>query len=383
MIRAVLALSLLLCAMGPSAAAPAPVPATPAPPAAADQKWLFSDDKALLVPARVALPRRAGNAAAFRHDELSEEGQWIDNVLRYRSEDEEVGASVYLYYTGLAHSGLAAIAADHFAHGGTQSPVAARESRIVDAGKFPRSAIRVDFPDSNGRASGMAVIKAGRWIIRILASAPSARRGEAEATLTALLRGIEIGPASPVHEAAPIKVKDCAPGRGSISAKPLPDPAPEQLAAYGFLATFDGGGIEAVNERGERDDLPSRIPPELCLSSVSGGMPILRAEPGPPLSVDGRTMLVALVNDGGTILEVVHVENLHRYQLLYHAVGLTYVLGSFDGVPSDSQIVGILSYGNSAAARVRVPVTFRPGRGPAMSLPSLRSAPPAQPLPTT
>jgi hypothetical protein len=346
----------------------------------AAQQWLFSADQALLVPARVALPRRAGNAAAFRHDELSLEGESVDNVLRYRSDDEEVRAAVYLYYAGLAHSGLAAIAADHFANGGPQSPVTTRASRVVDAGKFPRAAIRLDFPDSNGRTSSMAVIKAGRWIIRMLVSAPAARRAEADATLEALLRGVEIGPASPVHEAAPIKVRDCAPGLGSVAAKPLPDPPPEQLAAYGILATFDGGGIEAVNERGERDDLPSRVPAELCLSSVSGGMPILRAEPGSPLSVDGRTMLIALVNDGGTILEVVHVENFHRYQLLYHAVGLTYVLGSFDGVPSDSQIVGILSYGNSAAARVRVPVTFRPGKGPAMQLPHL---PPRPPVPDT
>jgi hypothetical protein len=202
--------------------------------------------------------------------------------------------------------------------------------------------------------------------------------------MSALLHGVQFGRANPVLKASALTLADCA-GEGSREdARLLPDPKPADLAAHAFLAVLDGGGNIASNERRERADLPSRIPAQLCVSSspqIAGRtVPILRGAAGEPLSVDGRTRLLAVIGDAGTTLEVVQAENLGRYQVLFHQVGSTMVLGGYDAVPSDRQIAELLENPKGEAARVRVPVTFSPDGQPQMHLPSL---PDGAPQPTT
>jgi hypothetical protein len=55
--------------------------------------------------------------------------------------------------------------------------------------------------------------------------------------------------------------------------------------------------------------------------------------------------------------------------MLYHEIGLTAVLGNYDGVPSDRQIGSLLENPGTDAGRVRVPVRLRPDRGPEIHLP--------------
>lgn len=170
---------------------------------------------------------------------------------------------------------------------------------------------------------------------------------------------------------------DCPAGTGQQDARLLPDPAGAEIAAHAFLATFDGAGIIAT-EAGRRNDLPSRVPTELCLSSrnrVRGGpVPILRGADGPPLSIHGRTRLVALISDSGMWLEVVHAPILRRYLMLYHQVGSTVLLGGYNAVPSDRQIADLLNNPQSEAGRIRASVSLRP-EGPAMHLPNVQPEP--------
>jgi hypothetical protein len=376
MIRYLLPLAFLLCAgAAPAQQASPPAAAPPSSPAPQSEQWLISDKHAAFLPARTAFPLRAGTLSAIRHHEFSNDGEGIDNAIQYGSPDGEVTGTVYLYYPGLPHSGLAAYATDRAIRHSSETPVEARGSRVVGAGKVPGVAIRLDYGNyRNGHASSAAFIKAGRWIIKVRVSGPEARRAEVETAFSALLDGIMFGRANPAHKAAPLKVSECAPDSGKRPARLLPDPPAADLAAAGLLATFDGGGIEATDEKGERQDLPSRVPEELCVSSIvqrpGGPVSILRGDEGPPLSVDGRTMLVAVITDSGMLLEVVHAANLGRYYLLFHQIGATFLLGGFDDVPSDAQIAEILENPDAEAARPRVPVTLRPGRGPAMHLPA-------------
>jgi hypothetical protein len=175
-----------------------------------------------------------------------------------------------------------------------------------------------------------------------------------------------------------VTVTPCPAGAGQAAARALPDPPGAEIAAHGFLATFDGGGTLATEQsNGARHDLPPRVPDRLCQASLSVGndrLPLLRGEAGEALSVDGRTMLVVMIADNGTALEVVHAPNLHRYLVLYHELGMTDLLGGYDGVPSDAQLAGILGGSQNEATRIRVPVRFRPNRGPEMSLPPVPEA---------
>ena len=381
MIRLLLA-TLLIAGAGTVSAQP---PASP-PASEETRVWLQSDTSVALVPARIAFPRTAGSMRVTQTGEISNQGQGIDNVAQYRSPDGEVIGTAYIYYPGMPHAGLSAYATDQGIRANSPTPVREVRRAVVAAGGVPDAAIRVDYENyRGGYASSAAFIKAGRWIIKLRVSAPGARSAEAEANMTALLNGIRFGAANPARAAAPIEVSACPAGEAQRDAALLPDPPGAEIAAHALLATFDGGGMDATEE-GRLRPLPSRVPGQLCLSSrpTVGRSPvaILRGADGEPLSIDGRTRLIAIISDAGEWLEVVHARNLGRYVMLYHNLGSTLMLGGYDSVPSDRQIEALLSNPQqNDGGRVRVPVTLRPNRGPAMHLPNL--APAQAPAPTT
>ena len=315
---------------------------------------------------------------ASRTQDFSHEGEGIDSGLQYRSSDDAVFATVYLYYPGLPHAGLAAFSTDDFIRTSEPATRILHPIRAVSAGGVDGIAIRVDYANYRGNLASSAVfIKAGRWLVKLRVSGPEARRGEMEDALGVLLRSIEFGAANPPMAPHPLTVSDCPAGAGRTAARLLPDPPGAALAAHGFLATFDGGGNPATAEGGVRRDLPPRIPDQVCLSRVRIGertYAVLRGEAGAALSVDGRTRLLLPLNDAGVTLEVLHAANLGRYLVLYHEIGMTSLMGGYDAVPSDAQITQILAGGSTEANRIRVPVRFRPNRGPEMMLPPMPNA---------
>lgn len=351
---------------------PAPSPA-PAPPSPSAQFWVVSDTQVASVPARIAFPLQAGVVTVRRHQEFSHEGQGIDNALQYQSEDRAVFATVYAYLPGLAHSGLAAFATDHGIR--TESPaVRGGELRIADAGGRTGVALRAEYSGFRGDlVSSAAWIKTGRWIVKFRVSGPAARRADVIAAMDALLRDLQFGAANRPYPAAPVAIADCPPRTDSAPAGLLPQVAQAELAAHGFLATLDGGGIEGTDDdSGEPVILPSRVPERMCRTVVTVGdvrVPILHGEPGESRSVDGRTMLIVSLSDSGAAFELVKADNLGGHVLLHHEIGRTTMLARFDGVPSDAQIVEMMTTPNHPATRITVPVEFRPGTGPRMYLP--------------
>lgn len=342
--------------------------------------WVRSGSQIALVPARTAFPLVAGPISFAGNREFSHEGEGIDAGLHYRSADQQVLGTVYVYLPGLSHSGLAAYATDQGIRVSSQTPVRVTRTSVVAAGNVERSAIRVEYENyRGGLASSAAFIKAGRWTVKIRVSGPQARSADVAASMDALLRGIEFGRANPPHPAMPINVSDCPAGVGQQDARSLPDPAAPEMAAHAMLGTFDGGGIEATDENGARSYLPSRVPQDFCLSSRAAvgtaQIPVLRAAGGPPRSIDGRTRLMAVISDSGTWIEVVHAPNLNRYLILYHQIGSTALLGGYDNVPSDRQIADLLNNPAGDAARIRSSITLRPGQGPQINLPSRNSSP--------
>lgn len=380
MIRLIFAALLMLAPASGTAQQPAEAQAS-----ATAGHWGRSETQILSLRARTAFPIRAGSLTFASTGDFSHPDIGTDSGLQYRSGDGELIGTIYVYLPGLAHTGLAAYATEQAMRAGSDTPVRLARTAVLRAGNAENAAIRTDYENYRGRYfSSAAFIKAGRWMIKIRVSGPSARRSEIEAAVEALLAGVRFGARNPTLSAAPVEVRDCSPDEGARDATLLPDPPGAELGAHGFLALFDGGGNIATNERGERDDLPSRVPRQLCLSSRlqlgQTQVPILRGPDGPPISADGRTRLVALITDNGAWLEVVHAQNLGRYLMLYHQIGATSVLGSYDNVPSDRQIAKLLNNPSSEAGRVRVPVRFWPDRPPEMHLPAL---PAGSPTPAT
>lgn len=374
------ALSLGTAAVAQAPAAPAPAqPATPASPSA--QFWAVSDSQIASIPARIAFPLRAGLVSARRHQEFSHEGEGIDNAIQYNSDDRAIYATVYVYYPGLPHAGLAAFATDHVLRTHPELGGQGGEMRVVDAGGRTGVAIRADYSQYRGdNSSSAAWIKTGRWLIKFRVSGPTSRRADVFAAMDALLRDVQFGAVNRPYPAAPVAVTDCPAGTGATPARMLPDVPAAEVAAHGFLATFDGGGIEGRDESdgGRPTILPSRVPERMCRTLITvndGQVPVLHGEPGERRSVDGRTMLVVTLGDSGTMFELIKADNLGGYVLLHHEVGRTTVLVRFDGVPSDAQIAEMLTTAEHPATRILVPVDLRPNRGPRMYLPGTPNPP--------
>ena len=162
----------------------------------------------------------------------------------------------------------------------------------------------------------------------------------------------------------------------------LADLAAGEKLAEAFLGTFDGAGIEAkVDGTPETTVLPSRVPPAFCRSDgvVVGDsrIPVLRSVDAAPEAVDGRTRLIVILSDSGSMLELVHLPNFKRYVLLHHDIGGTAILSGWDGVPSDAQIAGWFSGADKEATRTRAIVRHSPGKADSIEIAGGPAAPAA------
>ena len=379
---------LLSFALATAPTPPPPKTTTPPPsppashgstPTARREIWIIGDTQVAFTPVPIAFPLKAGILSATNHKEASHEGENLDNVIDYYSSDQSVFGTVYIYQPGLSHAGLAAIAQD-WAIRDNSPNVVGGAIRVVAAGGKEGVALRAtDAGYRDKLASSAAYIKAGRWLVTIRVSGPEPRKAEVEAAMDALLAGIVFGERTRARPAPALTVHDCPQQTDEKPAKMLPDRTDVSLAALGILGAFDGGGMEGTNDdTGEPALLPSRVPTYLCraqLKTKRGRMTLLRAEDGEPVSIDGRTVRAALLSDSGRILEVDHDAKLGGYVLLYHDLGETDLLGTYDSIPSDKQLADILDGVDQDGGRIRVPVRFHADRGPDIILPS--AAPPA------
>jgi hypothetical protein len=343
--------------------------------------WIIGETRIAFTPVPIIFPLKAGVLSATNHKEASHEGENLDNVIDYYSPDQAVFGTVYIYRPGLSHAGLSALAED-WAIRSNGPKVTGGETRVVAAGGKEGVALRASYARyRNDLASSAAYIKAGRWLITVRVSGPETRKADIEAAMDALLAGIRFGDHTPARPAPVLSVRDCPEQVNDKPAKVLPDRKDASIAAVGFLATFDGAGIEAKDDQtGGQTLLPSRVPTDLCraqLKTKAGLMTLLRAKDGEPISIDGRTVRAALLSDSGRIMEVDHNDKLGGYVLLYHDLGETDVLGTYDAIPSDKQLADIIDGFDRDGGRIRVPVRFHADRGPDITLPAMTPTVPA------
>ncbi|HEX4736251.1 MAG TPA: hypothetical protein VH331_01690 [Allosphingosinicella sp.] len=367
----VLGAALALLSTMVSAQAQAPAQQLAAPPAQ-HPIWLVTDKDVGFTPVPIAFPLKAGVLSATRHSEASHAGENIDNMIEYRSADGAVFGTIYIYYPGLPHAGLAALAQDWAIRKNSNTPVIGGDLDLGRAGGVNGVAVRTAYSHYRGNlASAAAYIKQGRWIVTIRVSGPEARKADIDSAMQALLDGIQFGKSEPARIASRMTIRDCGDG-DQHPAKILPDPTDASLAVKGILGTMDGGGIQGKDDQGDPAILPSRVPDELCRASleVKGERyTLLRGADGEPISIDGRSVRLALLSDAGRLLEVDHAPKLGGYILLYHDLGETDVLGTYDSIPSDRQLAAILDGSDHEGGRVHIPVKLRPGHGAEVTLP--------------
>lgn len=382
----------LVLALGASqAAAQAQGPAATPGTYTQDQLWRRSDQRVTFAPAGISFGLRAGPAAFESASEASRPGQGLDNAIQYRSADNEVFATVYVYLPPLAHAGLSAFATDQGLNQISPGTLRTTATRVVDAGGSAGAAIRIDYRGYRGNlASSAAFIKAGRWIVKVRVSGPDRRRAEVESAMAALLDEMRFEGAVRARPAAPLDMRDCpAPPPGQ--ARALPDN--EASFADALLASFDAGGEEPGPPRPGGPRLLARFGPSWCRSTLAmigeARVPILRAVGAAPSGargesvIEARSVAVAIISDSGTLLEVVQSAE-DRFSLLYHRIGTTLVLGAYASTPSDEQIAAVLSGADREAGRARASIAFAAEGGSSITLhelPGLSDKP--APGPTT
>jgi hypothetical protein len=324
--------------------------------------WTRSGDRLVLNAARISFPAQAGTLSVTETKEFSHPGESLDAVAQYRSPDEEVFGTVYVYYPGIAHSGLAALATDEAIRLNSRQPVTVHGSRVISAGGREGIAIRSEYGGYLGRlASSAAFIKAGRWMVKLRVSGPEARKTEVASAISALLEQVRFeGQAGP--RAASLISTPACPSAKARNAKLLPDDGATIAANAIMIGTADAAGREAV-EDGRPVILPSRIGTKWCRVTVKVGdthVPVIRAtdpEAGND-AIEGKSLLFALYSDAGGALEVMRVSNSGKYLLINHQIGATNLLGTFDALPSDRQIAEILDKATDAG-RLRARVLLK------------------------
>jgi hypothetical protein len=127
---------------------------------------------------------------------------------------------------------------------------------------------------------------------------------------------------------------------------------------------MDGAGEEAVDQQGHHlDPLPARLGQRWCQPvtiRIGNSSPrLLRAASPVHDGFGGRTVLLVFVNDAGTTFEQVESSD-HHFALLYHQIGRTAVLGSYDGPLADGQLADIISGADDDGGRFRASAQLLP-----------------------
>jgi hypothetical protein len=340
--------------------------------AKANSPWSVQGERVVFGPARLSVPRRAGTAEHFESAEFSRAGEGVDAGIKFKSADEEVFATVYVYYPSLAHTGVQAIATDQAIRRKADAPaVEALAVAVASAAGKPATAVTADYTHYLGRLfSKAAFIKAGRWMLKIRVSGPEARAAEVEGVMAALLTGLAFEGAAQPRPATPIAAPEC----GWPTTADAKMQAEEDAGLAGaLLATFDAAGEIANNAKpGDQTPLLPRVGRKWCRSTLAvgdGRIAVLHAtdpqDEGDGLG--GKSVLLVLYSDAGGMFEVVRLNKDRKYLLIRHDIAEARVLGAYDAVPSASQILQL--FGNAGEhGRIRALVRLKADGGTAIEL---------------
>jgi hypothetical protein len=348
-----------------AAAAQAPAAVNPAP---SNAFWKVSNDRLTFEPAQLSAPRRAAGAEYFETREFSHQGEGLDSAIKYRSADQKVVATLYVYYPSFSHTGVQAIATDQAIRSPRSPNVRSVGSGVASAGGVRGVAVTADYDHYLGdNRTKAAFIKAGRWMLKLRVTGPESRSAEVAAVMTALLDGLRFEGKVQPSPAAPITAGQCA-----STDRPDAAGAPGGGDAAS-IAMSDAAGEPVVKPaRGGPKAVPSRVGRDWCRTRLQVGdqqMAVLQAtgKDRPGRGLDGDSALLVLYSDGGGVLEVVRLAKQRNYLLLHHDIAEAKVLESYAGLPSLAQIGRLFSDTNPVNIRARV--VLKPDGSAAVELP--------------
>jgi hypothetical protein len=330
-------------------------PAAAADPPAANAYWKASGERLSFNPAQLSVPRRAAAVEYFETAEFSHKGEGVDNAIKYRSADQKIFATLYVYYPSFSHSGVQAIATDQAIRGARSPNIRMLGTGVAAAAGKRGVAVTADYDQYLGdNHSKAAFIKAGRWMLKLRVTGPQSRSADVAAVMTALLDGLRFEGQAQPRPAAPISAGEC---------KPADRPDAQVVAGGGeaaIIAVSDAAGAPAAKGGGgDRRSLPARVGRDWCRTLLQVGDQKTAVLQATGKERGGRggaaeSALLVLYSDSGGVLEVVRVPKENKYLLLHHDIAEVKVLESYDRLPSLGQIGRLFTEGSPTGIRARI-----------------------------
>jgi len=304
------------------------------------EAWTSSDVALRANAPGIALPMTVAGLSLSKSGEVSNGGKGIDNIAQYLSPDGAVQATLYIYLPSYADASLAAYMTDKaiMARFGSKTRRTAYAS--VPAGGRAGTAIRAVYDDAGDGAltTAAAFVHAGRWMVKLRVTGPSARRRAVLAGLDGMLAALNFDEPATLHAAAPARIAPC-PAIESGDAR-LTDAAPVAPIAS-EIAPDDGRTPFCLRE---------------TVLAADGAHDVLQQASAGAARADGA--IIVPVDDSGTVLAFDPAHGGPGYQLSIHAIGQTDLYGVYDKVPSPRQIAAILDGKDPQTARAEATADY-------------------------
>lgn len=311
---------------------------TPARATGEQEAWTPTATALRAPAAGIALPQTVGGLSLAKSGEASNGGRAIDNYAQYLSRDGEVQATLYVYMPTYADASLAAYMTDKaiMARFGSKTRRTAYASAPV-SGRAGR-AIRAIYDDAADGALTTAAgfVHAGRWIVKLRVTGPTARRAEVVAGLDAMLANLAVDDPATLHAADPVRFARCP---ASDRAKARLTPAPAGEAAPPREVGIPRDGQDSLCVRGS-------------IATADGSFDMLQQA--------GRTdgPIIVPVDDSGTLLAFDPAPDGRGYRLSVHMVGQTDLYGTYDRVPNPAQVAAIIDGTDPQTAQADAVVAY-------------------------
>lgn len=332
--------------------------------------WKRDGDRVGVTASGISLPGSAASMSLATTGEASLKGQGVDNVAQYYSADRKVFATIYIFYSPYADTALATWATDRAIHERFGANVVMIDESVVAAGGAPGTAARRLYdkgrlaPGGDTLVSAMGYVRAGAWMIGLRVTGPTGRRSEVEGGLDALLAGLRFDGKDKPMSVASLKLAAPCPASDDKPAKSLSD---KTAGANALLGGLLGGAIVIRDERSGTTNMmarplafPANGAQALCVRGqvhVGDGMVDMLQ---PADAAAAALALIVLDDAGGTIaIEPAILGN--GFVMKHYAIGHIETLGSYDRIPTATQIGAILEGRDAKGAMVRSNTLFTPG----------------------
>lgn len=302
--------------------------------------WTVSGPTATAKKADIEVPLSAGTMSRLELRDLGQDE--IDLVAQYGPPDRLIYGTIFLYRPTLPDSGLTFLATDEAIRRRFGENVQVVDDKLIAIGGVMNAGRRIFYSSSDARlsSSGLVIIQAGKWMLKLRVSGPASRTSEIADNLDALVDGLKFGKGSeplPIHV---IRTEPCQNAKSHVDAELKKPQGPDAIA----LALVAAPGHIDPDGRAVADPL-RRVPDRLCLyrSDWDDKIPLLTFRTISPASPGiFEPKLFQLYGDAGIIVEVTRLsKGPAGYFALRHAIGEAVLYGAFSSEPSDAQLAGM------------------------------------------